>query len=299
MGGYLGGRLAHAGQDVTFIARGERLHAIRANGLLVRSSDGDFTIKPVGTTDAPEEAGLVDLVLFCVKTYDAQIAAEMMRPLVGPQTAILQMLNGIEHLEVLRACLGAEHVLGGMALVTAHSTAPGIVERIGRNNTLELGEVGGEISARSQLIAQIFTTAGIEAKAVPNILERMWWKLAIISGAGVFAVVRGAKAVVWSTPETRMLFLQTIAEARAVAHSQGITLSPSFIEESSSLFERLPSEWRPSLLVDLEQGHRLEVEATNGHLSRLGKKLAIATPANDFIYACLKPYINGRPVTDR
>ena len=298
LGGYLGGRLAHAGQDVTFIARGQRLHAMRENGLQIRSSDGDFTIKPVRATDVPAEVGSVDLVLFCVKTYDAQRAAEMMRPLVGPQTAILPVLNGIEHLDMLSAGLDAEHVLGGMALVTVHSTVPGIVERIGRINLLELGEVSGEVSARSQTIEQIFIAAGIDAKAVPNILERMWWKFVIVCGAGVFAVVRGGKSVVWGTPETRTLLLQTITEALAVAHGQHIPLSPTFVEEYISIVESLPSQWMPSLLVDLEQGRRLEVEATNGFLSRLGKKLEIFTPANDFLYACLKPYVNGRPPTD-
>jgi 2-dehydropantoate 2-reductase len=152
MGGYLGGRLAHAGRDVTFIARGRQLEAIRQHGLQVKSAPGNFLVQPARATDDPAEVGPVDLILFCVKTYEVAPAAEAIRPMVGPQTAIIPVLNGVKHIERLGAGLGPAHVLGGLAGITAHVAAPGVIEQIGVHNLLEFGEMGGGLSERGETI---------------------------------------------------------------------------------------------------------------------------------------------------
>jgi 2-dehydropantoate 2-reductase len=293
LGGYLGGRLAHTGQDVTFLARGERLRALQEAGLRVRAPDGEFLIQPVQATDNPAAVGPVDLVLFCVKTYDVIPAAEQIHPLVGPQTALLPVQNGIEHIEPLRTILGHNAVLGGMVLLNAHSLAPGVIERPGGPNRLELGELGGELSARCSAIGEALIQAGIDAVVSPKIEERMWWKLAVIGGAGVFSVVRGSKAQFWEIPETRDLVCQAVAEAVTVANAHGIPLAPTLPDEIIAIGNSNPPQYKPSMLVDLEHGRRLEVEALNGAIVRLGQAAGVPTPVNSFLYACLKPYADG------
>ena len=294
LGGYIGGRLAQSGQEVTFIARGERLAALRENGLQVRSPDGEFVIHPVQATDESAEVGPVDLILFCVKTYDVETAAAGLHPLIGPGTALLPVQNGIAHLEQLRAILGNEVVLGGMAMINAHSPAPGVIERPGGPHRLEFGELGGEPSARCLAIAQAITGAGMEAVVSPKIAERMWWKLVGVCGASVFCLMRANKGRVWDYAETPVLVRQIVAEGVAVAHAQGIALTPTLPDEMVKIANTFPPQYKPSLLVDLEHGRRLEIEAWNGALVRHGKAAGVPTPVNDVIYACLKPYANGR-----
>ncbi len=293
LGGYIGGRLAQSGQDVTFLARGQRLAALRENGLQVRSPDGDFVIQPVQATDNPADVGPVDLILFCVKTYDVAAAAESLHPLIGPATALLPVQNGIAHLEELRAILGKAVVLGGVAMLNAHSPAPGVVERPGGPHVLEFGELDGEASARCSAIAQAITGAGIEAIVAPRIAERMWWKLVGVCGASIFCLMRANKGQVWDFVETPALMHQVLTEAVAVAHSHGIALSTTLPDEMVKIANTFPPQYKPSLLVDLEQGRRLEIEAWNGAIVRYGKAAGVPTPVNEVIYACLKLYAHG------
>ncbi len=293
MGGYLGGRLAQAGRDVTFIARAQHLQAIRRRGLQVQSTAGDFVIKPAIATDDPAEVGPVDLILLCVKSYDVAAAAKKMQPMVGTQTVIIPVQNGLEHIEILSAGLGAEHVLGGVGLISAHIAAPGVIKHNEPPNILEFGELSGGLSVRCEAINQTLAVDGFEAIARPNIAERMWWKLSGICGASVFCVTRGSKRLVW-VPEVRELCRQTISEVVTVARAKGIPLSDSVPDEFLALLDGL-TDFKPSMLVDLEGNRRLELEVLNGFVSRFGKALGVPTPVNDFIYACLKPYVRGAP----
>lgn len=293
LGGYIGGRLAHSGQDVTFIARGERLAALRQNGLQVRNPDEELMISTVQATDNPAEVGPVDLILFCVKTYDVVTAVAGLRPLVGPGTALLPVQNGIAHLEQLRSMLGAEVVLGGVGMINAHSPSPGVVVRPGGPHFIELGELGQKDGARCTAIAAAITAAGIEAIVSPKIEERMWWKLVAICGASVLCLMRASKGQVDAYPESRALVYQAVAEGVAVAQAHGIPLSPTQPEEAAKAFDSAPPSYKPSMLVDLDHGRRLEIEAWNGALVRYGKAAGVPTPVNEVIYACLKPYANG------
>ena len=294
LGGFFGARLAQAGMDVTFIARGESLRVMRDQGLQLHSPNGDFTIHPVQATDTPAEVGPVDLVLLCVKSYDIDAAIDAMRPMIGPATMVIPVQNGVGHVDRLRDALDEPHVLGGMSMVNAHKGAPGVIHHVtdAGQYQLEFGEWGQPVSARCEQVQQLWAAAGISGVAVDNIMERMWWKLAVFGGAAVFAVARGDKGTVW-IPEVQALNRQLIEEAVAVAHAQQIPLADTLPEEVRNIADGLPPTYKPSVLVDLEQGRRLETEAINGHISRLGKALGVPTPANDFVYACLKPHMGG------
>jgi 2-dehydropantoate 2-reductase len=218
LGGYFGGVLARDGHATTFIARGENLHAMRKHGLRVLSPQGDFLVSPVQVTDRPEEVGLVDLVLFCVKSYYVDEALNLLQPLIGPETMVLPVQNGIEHIATLQECLGEQHVLGGLVMINAHKHAPGVVQHVADSGRyqLEFGEWPSGESTRCARLQALFTQAGLSTAVRPNIAERMWWKLAVFSGASVLAVLRGAIGRVW-TAETKALLRQAVAEAVVVA----------------------------------------------------------------------------------
>lgn len=295
LGGYFGGTLARDGADVTFIARGKQLEAMAAHGLQILCPDADFLVNPVQVTDSPEEVGITDLILFCVKSYDAEAALQLIKPMVGPHTVVIPVLNGIEHIAAMQAALGEDHVLGGVATPSAHKSAPGVVRVVGFATgvaQLIFGEWPAGESARCERIQAVLTDTGLTAQAVPNISESMWRKLAFISGASVLAVMRGPIGRVWS-PETEALIQQAAAETVAVAVAQGITLPKNLPDGFVGWGSRMPPDYKPSLLRDLEQGNRLEMEAITGLVTHLGKKTNTPTPVNDFVYACLKPYVNG------
>jgi 2-dehydropantoate 2-reductase len=295
LGGYIGGRLVQAGRDVTLIARGQHLGAMQQKGLQVQSPDGDFVIKPVKATDDPAEVGPVDLILLCVKSYDVLNAAEMLRPMMGAQTVIIPVQNGIEHIETIGNVLGAEHVLGGVSLISGQVVAPGTIQHNLGPDTLEFGEIKGGHSSRCDRIEQILDVNGFKAAACPNIVEKMWWKLAAYSGVGVFCLVRGDRGVIWAVPETKALYRRAIAEAVTLAQAMNVPLAASVPDEHIAILDTFAPQWKPSELVALEDGYPLELDPIQGALCAIGKEVGVPTPINDFIYSCLKPYINGTP----
>ena len=294
LGGFFGGKLAAAGKDVTFIARGDTLRAMREHGIQVHSPHGDFVVDSVQVTENPAEVGIVDQVLLCVKSYDLDSAIEVMRPMIGSDTILIPVLNGVGHIKRLQDTLGTQHVLGGMTMVNAHKGEPGTFHHVADAGPiqLEFGEWAAPISQRCGQVQQLWEQAGISAVALDNIVERMWWKLGAICGGGVFAAARGDKDTAWM-PEIEALIRQVIAEEVAVAHAQQIPLPESLPDDIVKLARNLPGTYKPSLLVDLENGRRVEVQAIYGFVSQMGKELNVPTPANDFVYAILKPHMNG------
>ena len=292
LGGYFGGQMAHAGLDVTFIARGRHMEAIRENGLQVNSPGNDFLIKPAKVTDNPAEVGPVDLILFAVKAYDAAPAANRMRPMVGAQTAILPVLNGIYHIDQLSEILGREHVLGGMAACGAHVVAPGVIQHT-TLNTITFGELEGGTSERCEKIQAALAPSGIQLVVSPDVMQSMWLKLANLSGLGVCSAARGSFFVIRSTPELLELVRRAAAETVNLAHARHIALSDTLPDQLVTILKNAASDFKPSMLVDLEHGRRLEIESLNGAVSHMGKELGVLTPVNAYIYACLKPWANG------
>jgi 2-dehydropantoate 2-reductase len=295
-GGYFGGLLARAGEDVTFVARGAHLEAIRKSGLSVRSRlAGDFTVS-ARATDDPVEAGPADLILFCVKAYDTEVAAERLRPAVGPDTVILPVQNGIDSAERIGRVVGPGHVIGGLAGVSSVIAAPGIIEHRAGPDVIQLGELEDGSSARTERIADALRRAGMKAQVRPDIRVALWEKFVLICGlSGLTALTRLPIGTVLACPETRTLYRQTMEETHAVGRAEGVALPDGVVEETLKRFETVDPTVRGSLYYDLAAGRRLEIETLNGTVVRLGRERGIPTPANFAVYAALKPYADGAP----
>jgi len=297
MGGFFGGVLARGDQDVTLIARGAHLEAIRTNGLTVKSQVcGDFTI-PVQATDDLGEVGPVDLVLFCVKTYDLETAAEQSRPLFGEKTLLIPVQNGIEVPDQLARLLGERHVLGGLTYVGGSIEAPGVVAQRGNTGELIFGELGGGKSPRVERVLSVLRQAGLDAVLDTDIRRKMWEKFIVIcANGGVLALLRQPFGPVFASPEASQLMRGTMEEVYALARASGIDLPTGTVDR---LLEFLKNNVNPaaqsSTLQDLLAGRRLELEHLNGAAVRLGRQLGVDTPINFVIYAALKPYVQGSP----
>jgi 2-dehydropantoate 2-reductase len=297
-GGYFGGLLARAGEDVTFVARGAHLEALRAKGLAVRSRlVGDFTV-PARATDDPGEAGPADLVLFCVKAYDTESAAERLRAAVGPDTVILPVQNGIDSAERIGRVVGPGHVIGGLAAVSSVIAAPGIIEHRAGPDAIQLGELDGRPSARTERIVEALRRAGIKAQLRPDIRVALWEKFVLICGlSGLTALTRLPLGAVVACPETRTLLRQVLEETDAVGHAEGVALAEGLVERLLGFFQGSDPAIRGSLYYDLAAGRRLEIETLNGTVVRLGRERGVPTPANFAVYAALKPYADGAPAS--
>lgn len=297
-GGYFGGLLGRAGEDVTLMARGTHLEAMRAGGLTVKSRlAGDFTLRLKATSD-PHEVGPVELVLFCVKAYDTAAAAEQIRPLVGPDTMVLSVQNGIDNEERIAQVVGSEHVIGAVAQVMSVIEAPGVVAQTAGPGRIILGELAGGTSPRTERLLATFQRAGIAAELRPDIRVALWEKfLFICAYSGVTALTRLPIGPILTYPETRALFRGTIEEVEAVGRASGIALSEGCVDQTLALAAGVEPWGRSSLYYDLAAGRRLEVEALNGRAVRLGRERGIPTPLNFAIYAALKPYADGAPTS--
>ena len=294
LGGYIGGRLAQAGNDVTFIARGKQLDALAASGLRVKCSKGDFHLPVVHVTRTTERLQPPDLIVLGVKAYDLLPAIDAIAPIVGHGTAIVPILNGVEHLRILSDHFGEKHVLGGLSNMTAHVVAPGIVERIGEHGGLEFGEQAGGISERVKAIEAVLDIDGLNGKASKNISIGMWQKFATICAANTVCAVRGDKQVVLrGMPETGDLMRQLGLEVIRVAQAMHIGLQDAFVDSIIQLFETVPLHFKTSTLLGLERGERLELDALHGAVVRMGRKLGVPTPANEFVFTSLKPHMAG------
>jgi len=295
VGGYYGGLLARSGQEVAFVARGKHLEAIRERGLSVHSVHGDFSIKPAQATDRPVEIGPVGLVLVTVKSYNLEEAAESARPLVGPETAVLPLLNGLDAAERLAAVLGERPVLAGLTHLSSAVAAPGVIRQVSPVRRITLGErhgPAGEVSARVEWIGELLAGSGVETRTLPAPeVERALWEkfLFIASIGGICCLARQPMGTVLTTPETHRLYVEALQEVEAVARARGIELGADIIARTLELTAGFAPATRPSLLADLEAGRRLELEAMSGTVVRYGRQAGIPTPIHQVVYAALKP----------
>jgi 2-dehydropantoate 2-reductase len=288
--------LARAGEDVTFIARGLHLQAMRRDGLTVKSRlVGDFTIPVVAIGD-PHDVAPVDLVLFCVKTYDTDVAAAQLRPLIGPHTVVLPVQNGIDNSERIARFVGPQTVIGGVAYVFSTIEAPGVIAQTAGPGKVLFGELAGGRSPRTERLLETFTQAGIAAELRHNIRVALWEKfINICAASGVTALTRLPIGTILACPDTRAFFRGVMAEVEAVGRAHGIPLPADCVEQLEGFFAKLEPTARGSLYYDLAGGRRLELESLNGAVVRLGRDYDIPTPLNMAIYAALKPYVNGTP----
>lgn len=291
VGGYFGGRLAQAGEAVTFIARGEHLRAIRERGLRVDSLLGDFVIQPARATDSPAEVGPVDAVLLGVKAWQVREAAEAMRPLIGPATFVAPLQNGVEAPDELAAVLGREHVLGGFCRIIALIAGPGHIRHAGGQPYIAFGELDNQRSERVERLRAAFSrAAGLTVDVPADIRAAMWEKfLTIASFSGVGAVTRAPIGVIRSVPETREMMVGVMREIIAVANARGIPLGEDAVQRALTFRDSLPSDSTASMQRDIMEGRPSELEWQNGAVVRLGREVGVETPLNAFIYHSLLP----------
>ncbi len=290
VGGYFGGRLAHAGEDVTFIARGAHLEAIQQSGLQVKSVAGNFHVRPKATHN-PSTVGPADLVLFCVKAFDTEAAGSQIRPIVGPQTTVLCLLNGVDNEDKLATILGEEHVLTGVVHILSTISAPGVISQTAGPRTLKFGERDGRFTGRAERILGVLKGAGIQAELSTQIEVDLWEKfLFICAQGGVTALARLAVGEILACLETALFYRAVMEEVAAVGRAKGVGLPADAVDRALAFARGLQPEMRSSLAYDLTQGNRLEVETLAGSVVRYGREVGVPTPFNFAVYACLKPH---------
>ena len=290
VGGYYGGLLAQAGNDVTFIARGAHLYAIRHEGLKVHSVHGNFAISPANATDDPINVGPVDLILFSVKAYSTDEAAQAIRPAVGSHTVVLSLQNGIDAAEQIGKIVGVEHLIGGATWLSSAVEAPGVIRQVSQFRRIVLGELDGTRSERIQSIFEVLNNTGITVEISENILRLLWTKFVFISSASSFgSLTRLPIGEFRSIPETRAMIIGLMWEVETLARAQGITLDEDVVQKCLEFMDNAAPHIKASMQLDVESGHRTELESMVGVIGRKGRELGLPTPIADFLYAALLP----------
>jgi 2-dehydropantoate 2-reductase len=292
VGGCLGGLLAKAGNDVSLIARGEHLEAIRANGLKLIRPDGEFVVK-VDATDDPAEVGPVDLILYTVKTFHNRSVITTLKPLMGEETSIISLQNGVESHELLGSVLGPSNILPGAYWASAHIQTPGIISEDVLSK-LSFGEIEVTESLRALDIRKVFRDAGIEADISTDPVQVLWQKFVVLSSlAGITSAAQTRASELLKFPDARKMFLDAMEEALAIGMARGIDLSENLAQESLEWIDTLP-DFQVSMHADFEAGRVTELDALSGAVIRLGKQIGVKTPVHSFFYSVLLPHKDGR-----
>jgi len=296
MGGYLGAKLAVAGEDVTFIARGAHLAAMRRTGLRISGAE-DLLLPEVQATDDPAQVAAVDAVLFCVKLYDTEAAAMAIAPMLHEQTVVLTVQNGIESSARISAVIGAGRTLAGAAYFPASIKTPGEIGYLGciaEKPHLAFGEPGAGRSVRAQTLAGVLEHAGIRAQVCADTELMLWEKFCLMAGSSAAtSLTRQNIGVVRSDPDMRALLANAVGEAAQVGRALGVALDSDIEQRVLGLLDGNPADGKSSQLTDLERGRRLELDGLSGALVRLGREYAVPTPTHATVYAALKPFRDG------
>jgi 2-dehydropantoate 2-reductase len=290
LGGYYGARLAEAGNEVAFIARGAQLDAIRKNGLKVFSPLGDLHLKKVTATSDPKEIGPVDAVVVAVKTWQVAEAARAMQPMIGADTMVVPFLNGVEAPDELAAIVGAKHVLGGLSKVFSLIEAPGVIRHFNPGAYVEIGELAGGLSPRVEALRAAFEGAGAQAKASADIRTELWKKLLTVSSwAGLGALSRSPMGVLRDLPETHALIDRAMDEGIAVGARRGHPITADYKRELWTFYDAMPADATASMQRDIMAGKPSELDAWNGAIVRFGRETGVDTPVQTFTYHALLP----------
>jgi 2-dehydropantoate 2-reductase len=294
VGGYFGARLQQAGEDVAFLARGKHLAAIRQNGLTLESPLGGAKLK-VKVYERPDEIGPVDVVMFAVKLWDTQAAAESIKPLLASGGVVIPFQNGVESIEALRKVLGTRSVMGGAAYIASRISAPGVIEHIGQMQRLQFGALLPEQRPVCERFLQACKKAGINAELSDDVERSIWEKFVfLVAVSSATAVSRSPLGVVRGDPDLRRLFEQAMRETWTLGRARGVRLADDFIEARMKFMETLPHEMKASMAHDLEAGGKLEAPWLCGAVARMAGEAGIEAPVNATVFAALKPYINGK-----
>jgi 2-dehydropantoate 2-reductase len=295
VGGGYGAALAKAGADVTFVARGAHLAAMKSAGLKVLSPRGDTHLVPTQATDNAAGIGKVNFVLFCVKLWDVESAGQAIKPLLGPDTAVITLQNGIDAHERLIPILGERAVMPGVAHISASITAPGVITQVGDFMRMQFGELDGSRSPRGEAFLAMCTKAGIEGTFSDAILTPLWMKFILLaSNAGMMSLARQPIGNLRDDPDMRPLFLAAYGEVADVGRAKGVALPEDAVAKTVALTGSMPAPMKASMALDLERGNRLEVPWLSGKVVELGKQYGIPTPTHAMMHAMLKPYAMGR-----
>jgi 2-dehydropantoate 2-reductase len=296
IGAYFGGRLAAAGAEVAFVARGDHLAAMRANGLTILSPLADVTLDAVTATDDPAKVGPVDYVLFMVKLYDTREAARRMAPMIGPETAVVTFQNGVDVEARFGDTVAPGHLMGGAAYIPAAIEAPGVVRHGGPFARLVFGELGGGASPRAGRLRAAFEAAGVRAEVADDTDKALWTKFVMLAAfSAATGLARLPIGPIWAETEGRAMVEAAMREAEAVGRGLGVALDADVVDKHLEQAAKLPADMKSSLLQDLERGKRLEVADLSGAVVRLGAGLGIATPVHATALAALKPHADGPP----
>jgi 2-dehydropantoate 2-reductase len=294
VGGYFGGRLAESGADVTFLARGAHLDAMRERGLRIISPKGAVHLPRVQAVGDARAVGAVDIVLFAIKLYDTDSALAAIAPLVGPVTAVIPLQNGVDSVAALTRAFGAAHTAGGTCYVSAVIDEPGVIRHTAMDRLI-FGEVDGSRSARLVAFEEVCRRASFQSTLSGDIIIDIWSKFVRLSVmSGMTAAARSPLGVIHDTPDLWAMLQEAVREAMAVAHAKGIAVPDSTVEEVARAYAALPPQTKSSMLEDLERGRRLELPWLSGAVVRLGKEVGVTTPIHSFITAILSPHVNGR-----
>ncbi len=291
VGGYFGGRLAQSGADVTFIARGKHLKAMREHGLKIDSAKGNFIVHSIQATDDPGEIDPVDVILVSVKAWQVPEAAQTMRPMVGPETVVVPLLNGVDAPMQLSEILGPEHVIGGLCGIISFVAGPGHIHHAGADPFINFGELDNSHSKRVESLRRAFDrTEGISVKVPPDIQVAMWRKFLLVAPwSGIGAITRSPLGTFLGLLKTRQMLQKVMQEVSSVAQARGIVLPKDVVDETLVFLDSLPPNGTASMQRDIMEGRPSELEAQNGAVVRLGQEVGIATPLNTFIYHSLLP----------
>jgi len=296
VGGGFGAALAKAGADVTFIARGAHLAAMKSAGLKIEGGRGETHIVPTQATDDPKIIGEVDFVLFCVKLWDVESAGERIKPLVGPGTAVIPLQNGIDAADRLIPILGREAVMGGVAQISASIIKPGVIHQVGSFMRMIFGEFDGKITKRGQDLLALCQKAGFDATLSEQIQTDLWMKFILLAtNASITAATRQPIGKLRDDPDIRPIILAAVREVFAVGQAKKIALPSDAVEKVLDFIGHAPPTMKASMALDLERGNRLELLWLGGKVVELGRELVVPTPTHSMMYALLKPYAMGAP----
>lgn len=296
VGGFFGGRLAHTGCDVTFVARGRHLDAMRRDGLVIES-DAHETIRVTGVkaTDDPATIGRVDLAIVAVKLWDTASAVRAVRPIAGPETAVLSLQNGVIKDDILRGEFGAAAVMGGVGYVATHIARPGVIRQTGKLQRLIVGEYDGRRSERARWLVDAWLKAGVQAELAADIRRTLWEKYTFLVGlSGTTATMRTPIGAIRTNPQTRAFLSDLMKEVVAVGRAHGVALPEDYAEERIRFADTVSPDMTSSMHHDLERGNPLEVEWLSGGVVRLGREVGVPTPANRAVWDILALHSQGR-----
>ncbi|MEK6592002.1 MAG: 2-dehydropantoate 2-reductase [Pseudomonadota bacterium] len=296
VGGFYGGHLAHAGCDVTFVARGAHLKAMREHGLKIESAaHGDIHIPEVKVTDDPATIGQVDLVIIAVKLWDIEATAKALRPVVGPDTGVLSLQNGVIKDDILRREFGARAVMGGVGYVATHISRPGVIHQTGTLQRLLFGEYDGRRSERAETLYAAALRTGIDTELAADIRRTLWEKYVFLVGlSGATTTMRSTIGPIRENPQTRAFLHDLMRETVVVGRAHGVALPEDYAEQRLAFADSVAADMTSSMHHDLEGGNRLEVAWLSGGVVQLGKAVNVPTPANRAVWDMLALHAEGR-----